>query len=598
MKSIRALLIEDSEDDYLLTRKMLLKIKKVRFEVDWAASYQAGLEAIKHNSHHVYLLDYQLGAKNGLELLAEATAAGCKAPIILLTGTDDPEVDEAAMNAGAADYLEKSKIDPHMLERSIRYSLQQANSVQALQESEARLAAFMQNVPCAVFMKNIEGRYLYVNETWVRLLHRHPADWLGKTDQDLWQSPLAEKFKQIDQQVLASKRALETTDVISDEDGPHYWLTSRFPIVNPQGAPIMLGGAAVDITESKKAEERIRFQANALSQVNDAIVGVDSGQLITYWNRGAELLYGYKPHETLGLPLKKITQSRWVKPVDEKLSREALNSTGSWRGEMLHVKREGDEILVEASMSVLKENSGKVIGFLSIFRDITERKRLEKEILAISGREQSRLGQDLHDGLCQHLTGVACMLKGLEQKLASRSIPETVQAAEIAGLVNQAITQARDMARGLYPVELEVNGLQSALEELVTNVERQAGISCRLECEHTVNIRNNPVAIHLFRIAQEAVNNAVKHARARNIVINLAATNGKTTLTIRDDGIGIPEKFSKSKGMGLRLMKHRTEMINGTFAVGAGPEKGTTVTCSFQSQKHKPHHQQPLWRET
>src|SRR5688572_10760473 len=154
MKHIRALLIEDSEDDYLLTRKMLLKIRKVRFDVEWASSYQAGLESMKRNAHQVYLLDYQLGVKNGLDLLREACAAGCKSPIILLTGTDDPEVDEAAMNAGAADYLEKSKIDPHLLERSIRYSIQQATSVQALQEREARLAAFMQNVPCAVFMKS------------------------------------------------------------------------------------------------------------------------------------------------------------------------------------------------------------------------------------------------------------------------------------------------------------------------------------------------------------------------------------------------------------------------------------------------------------
>jgi len=546
----------------------------------------------------VYLLDYQLGGENGLELLHAATTAGCKAPIILLTGTDDPEVDEAAMNAGAADYLEKNKIDSHMLERSIRYSIQQANSVQALQESETRLAAFMQNVPCAVFMKSIDGRYLYVNETWIKLLHRKSADWHGKTDGELWSLSLAERFTEIDQQVLTTKRSLETTDVITHEGELHYWLTSRFPILNAQGLPTMLGGAAVDITESKKAEERIRFQANALSQVNDAIVGVDSGQLITYWNRGAELLYGYKPAETLGLPLKKIIQSRWAKSIDEKLSKESLTTTGSWRGEMLHVKRNGDEILVEASMSVLKESNENVIGYLSIFRDITERKRLEKEILAISGREQRRLGQDLHDGLCQHLTGVACMLKGLEQKLAARFLPETTQAAEIATLVNQATTQARDMARGLYPVELETNGLQSALEELAGNVEKQAGVSCRLDCDEGFNIKSSPAAIHLFRIAQEAVNNAVKHARARNIVVTLAANNGKTTLTVRDDGIGLPDTSSKSKGMGLRLMKHRTEMINGTFHLSSKPGKGTTVTCSFQTQKQKSSHHQPLWRET
>src|SRR5437660_458091 len=159
--SVKVLLVDDDQDSYLLTRRMLNKVGA--FQIDWASSFESGLEAVARHGHDVYLFDYRLGAQNGLDLLRQALAIGCKNPIIMLT-TENPEVDAEAMRLGAADFLNKERLDASLLERSIRYSIKQFATLRALRESQAQLASFMQNVPCAVYMKDLGGRYVFVNE--------------------------------------------------------------------------------------------------------------------------------------------------------------------------------------------------------------------------------------------------------------------------------------------------------------------------------------------------------------------------------------------------------------------------------------------------
>src|SRR5262249_1883067 len=147
--------------------------------------------------------------------------------------------------------------------------------------------------------------------------------------------------------------------------------------------------------------------------------------------------------------------------------------------------------------------------------------RLEKEILEISDREQRRIGQDLHDGLCQQLAGIELMSQVLEGKLAPRSKSDAARAGEIAGHVRDAISQTRLLARGLSPAPLDSEGLMSALQELASNTEKIFSVACRLDCRTPVLVEDHAAATHLFRIAQEAVSNAIKHGKARRIAIHL-----------------------------------------------------------------------------
>ncbi|MGO9584640.1 MAG: ATP-binding protein [Limisphaerales bacterium] len=213
--------------------------------------------------------------------------------------------------------------------------------------------------------------------------------------------------------------------------------------------------------------------------------------------------------------------------------------------------------------------------------EMAERERLERELLEISEREQRRIGQDLHDSLCQHLTGATLAGQVLEEKLAALNLPVAADANKMVGLVEEGIDLSRKLAKGLYPVEMEADGLMLALEEYAATSAKLFKVACRFECDLPVLIHDPATAGHLYRIAQEAVGNAIKHGKAKNILIRLDANEEGTTLSIKDDGAGLPEPLPKDRGMGLRIMAHRSAMIGGRFNARRGEAGGTRVTCEL-----------------
>jgi PAS domain S-box-containing protein len=213
-------------------------------------------------------------------------------------------------------------------------------------------------------------------------------------------------------------------------------------------------------------------------------------------------------------------------------------------------------------------------------RDITHRIELEREILTISEREQRRLGHDLHDDLCQQLAGIEFLSQTLASDLAAQAAVEAVQAREIAQSVQNAMTQTRELARGLSPVGMEAEGLMEGLRQLAERTSNIFRLECHFRCPVSVLVPDHAVAIHLYRIAQEAVGNAIKHGKAGNVTIALAAVGNNLRLGVTDDGIGIPRKRPKTKGMGLRIMQYRAGVIGGSLAVQRNPDGGTTVVCT------------------
>ncbi|MEI7731581.1 MAG: sensor histidine kinase [Verrucomicrobiota bacterium] len=218
---------------------------------------------------------------------------------------------------------------------------------------------------------------------------------------------------------------------------------------------------------------------------------------------------------------------------------------------------------------------------LALRREMAERERLEEEILKISEREQRRIGHDLHDSLCQHLTGTALAGQVLQERLAAKSLPESDDASKIVDLVEEGITLARNLAHGLYPVQMEAEGLMAAFEELARKLTETAKLQCSFECETPVLIHNDEAATHLYRIAQEAVSNAIRHGKAKQILISLCEQAGRVLLTIEDDGVGLPETNPKTDGLGIRIMAHRAAMMQGTLSVEPALTGGTVVICSI-----------------
>jgi len=204
---------------------------------------------------------------------------------------------------------------------------------------------------------------------------------------------------------------------------------------------------------------------------------------------------------------------------------------------------------------------------------------LERQLLAATEREQQRIGQDLHDGLGPHLAGVGLLSKALAEELATAAPKSEATARRIAVLIEEATTQARALARGLCPVALQSDGLAAALEQLAANSQRLFNISCQFQGPE-VRVADPTAANHLFRIAQEAVNNAVKHGAARHVWITLADAP-RLGLTVEDDGAGLPDKLPSRLGMGLHIMQFRADAIDATLTFSPRPAGGTTVACTM-----------------
>jgi PAS domain S-box-containing protein len=231
--------------------------------------------------------------------------------------------------------------------------------------------------------------------------------------------------------------------------------------------------------------------------------------------------------------------------------------------------------------SRLIEQDGRIVEVEGIARDITERRRLEREILEISTREQRRIGHDLHDGVCQQLAAIAYLVDILGDRLQEKKTPEAAEAERIGSLINETNAQARSVARGLFPVRLEEHGLVLALEELAASASSRYRITCRFVCETAPVKVDSEVELHLYYIVQEALSNAVNHGKASTVIVTLTAHEDQLKLTVQDDGTGFQLSGKNWSGMGIRIMRHRAKVIGATLDVQSQVGHGTQITCVF-----------------
>ncbi len=314
---------------------------------------------------------------------------------------------------------------------------------------------------------------------------------------------------------------------------------------------------------------------------SDAILSKTLQGVITSWNRGAQRMFGYAAEEIVGRSVAVLfpaDHSDELALILENLEREEAVEPF----ETVRVRKDGRRVHVSLTLSPIKDETGRVSAVSAVMQDISERKRLEAEILQVSEHEQRRIAEDLHDGVGQQLGGISCLSEVLKKNLAEQGSPEAEAAAKISRLLTAAMAQTRSLARGLHPVAPETNGLMSALEDLAKRVSDLFQVACHFECPQPVLIEDNNLATHLYRIAQEAVTNAVKHGQARQIKIGLSSAPGKIILAVDDDGVGFKPGQRASKGLGMRIMNHRASMIGGDFSVQKKAGGGTAAVCTVR----------------
>ncbi|HVO32987.1 MAG TPA: ATP-binding protein [Elusimicrobiota bacterium] len=239
-----------------------------------------------------------------------------------------------------------------------------------------------------------------------------------------------------------------------------------------------------------------------------------------------------------------------------------------------------DGLWVHVHARPIKDPNGALVGSVAMLQDLTQHRQLAKDLVDISGEEKRRIGQDLHDGVCQILTGLRFLCNALIGKLSAKESPEIADVVEIKKLVSQALLEADTVAKGLFPIQLESDGLVSALDDLTRKTSKLYHVSCRFLCDKLAYIENPEVSMHVYRIVQEALTNAIKHGHAKNIVVWLAPLGKRYALIVKDDGQG-PVAVAQRRGMGWRIMTYRAERIGATLQFEASAGGGAALTCEF-----------------
>jgi PAS domain S-box-containing protein len=478
-----------------------------------------------------------------------------------------------------------------------------------------RLAALVRSSRDAVVAKDLNGIITDWNQGAQRIFGYKPKEIIGKSILTL--IPRERQFEE--SEILRRIRCGESID--------HYETIRRCkngrlidvsltisPIRDLRGKIVGVSKIARNITERKTTERRLAEQARLLDLTNDAIFISDMRKRITFWNRGAKELYGYSAEEALG----KVAQELLCTEFPESIGRirKKLVRDHRWSGELVHRCKDGSKVVIMSRWSLDRDERGKPMSILETNTDITahkkaeaalrrskqllelrvrartlelnrsnkkleaeisRRKGLEGEILSVSDREQQRLGQELHDGLCQHLTAVAFMTRSIALRLRNHRVIDAADIEKIAELVNTAAVDTRNLSRALHRVDVDAAGLIIALQDLV---DREIWRTpCRLEMKPSFQINDDAAAAHLYRIAREAVINANKHAQARQIVVRLERVRKEMILRVIDDGIGFPKDLKPQQGLGYHIMKYRAQLMGGRLEIDSPQTGGTRVSC-------------------
>jgi two-component system, LuxR family, sensor kinase FixL len=335
----------------------------------------------------------------------------------------------------------------------------------------------------------------------------------------------------------------------------------------------------------KIGEAEARINA-ILNTAVDGIITIDETGIIESYNPAAARIFGYPEEQVLHQNIRMLMPHGYAERHDGYL-RHYLK-TGEKRiigigREVTGQRADGSQFPMELAVS---ENwIGKRRTFTGIVRDISERQRLQKAIVDASEMERKQIGQDLHDTVSQQLAGLTMLSSVLQKKISQLptdiAATLTADADRIADLAATALKQVKSISHGLYPVELERNGLSTALHQLANQQDALFQISCTYESSLGDSDIDMHTAVHLYRIAQEAISNAIKHAHPSHIHVQFKRVRNAIRLSITDDGCGMPQQLPERKGLGLAIMQYRATMIGGEFALKAARGSGTTVTCTL-----------------
>lgn len=536
-----------------------------------------GLEKMLPQTADVFLYDLSDVEPFNVRSLANLLKAMPEKPVIAIVNNTNPKIEEYARTLGVHDIIYRKTMVEELLNRSVHYAIEHRKAQNLLRVSAELYSHTLDTMDDVALIANNRGQ--------ITSVIGDAANMFGYTRDEILAFNDVNKFLGNESIPLNSGETGQFEVEFRGND-------RLLKIISVSLKPIGVGGAAQlflchDITEYKAIEQALLESEERLQSVTStaqhAIFTINAEGNISNWNRGAAEMFGYDEAEILGQSVSKIMPDQDHRNFQLRLRSASTKNKKGFLGshEMYGLKKDGSEFQLDIAISTWESN--KQVHYTSIVRDMTNKRMLEREIIEISEREQIRIGQNLHDGLGQLLTGIKFMLNLLEKNLSTKNLVEAETAAAIGEHINDAIVQTKTLARELYPVDLETNGIVSALGEFANSVEQTYGIGCTIISDEHVLILDHSVATHLYRITQEAVNNAIKHSHCAEIVITLKLKKEKLALTIVDDGIGIKiDPAQPITGVGMHTMKYRARMIGAQLSFNEARPHGTVVKCNIK----------------
>ena len=459
-----------------------------------------------------------------------------------------------------------------------------------LKQSEERFRLIVERVEdYAIFMLDVEGNVVSWNAGAQRMKGYTSDEICGQhfsrfyPPQDVQAGKPGEELR-----IAAAVGRVEDEGWRVRKDGSRFWATVVITALrDADGALRGFGKVTRDITERRQIEARLEYQARLLDYVNDAIVAADENLVLTAWNSGAERLYGWSADEVIGRSTVDVLRTE-LSDADREEALRVLNEGGEWRGEVIQRHKDGHQLYVEAATIILPHGPTRLV---SVNRDVGDRRR------SLVIEERGRIARDLHDSVSQALFSMTLQARALQLALER-------ECHDPGGPVGEGITNIRQLTQGalaemralifeLRPGALAEEGLVAALRKHAAALEAKEGVAVTLSATSEELSLEPVVEENLYRLAQEALSNVVKHSGASSVQIRLDLSGGSVQdiqLEIVDDGIGFDTGASHPGHLGLKTMSERAQGLGGTLDVRSAPGHGTTVRAFLPGRNRPPVH--------
>jgi PAS domain S-box-containing protein len=470
------------------------------------------------------------------------------------------------------------------LARMAGIAIERSLETKKLQRNELRFRSLVQSAAATVCTTDSNGEFVEHQESWENYTgqsweeHRgfgwtemiHPDD----------RDRLIETWK-VAVEMLSSYRSYGRVWHAASGEYRHFEVQGVPVVVD--GNVVEWSGCTIDVHDRKMAEKALQQNELQLRTIANSLpicIGqIDKEYRYRFCNARYETFYGKSVDEIQGRTVSEVFGESSFLQSKPKID-AAMQGT-QIVFEQRHIGIDGVSRIGETRLVPNKNAEGAVIGVYVLTDDITQRRALEKEVLSVSVQQQLQMGQDLHDGIGQELTGLGMITDTMLLALSQSNSEHEFIAKKLADGIKRTLGQTKLLARGLNPVDVSPGGICSALLEMAIHVESLYGIKCVVDCAPEIEFDDDQISINLFRIAQEATTNAARHGRAEIVEINFCQIDDQIELSIVDDGCGIDLKNQTSRGMGLRTMAYRAGLIGAQLQITSNAGEGTSVRCQI-----------------